>query len=214
MINDLINILKNLRRENEFAGRKEVVLTISDISYLLNLAENTKKEIGIEKEKAYRANIQSAANETKITILEKEIEELRKENRAASEFYNVVTARLKDFSIKLEKSRNENERLKADIRSANNIDRDYAIKQVDDLIKKSGRSTDSWFYERLKEFILILPSTKDLKETVCCTNCEHYHPYGNETRCLYRDMCCPQNPESSISRSVRKCYSPKRKKEF
>ena len=211
MIDNVIKTLRNLKRESDFSGGMGVVLTPSDISYLLSFAENMRREMEKEKETSRTAGLQNAANETKVTILEKENEAMREEIKQAREFYEVAMKKLDEFNYALERSRKENEELKNRIKNSNHIDRDYAIKQVEAMIKQS-RTTESWFFERFREFLVILPSAKDLKESVRCINCEYYQPFSAD-KCMYKDLCCIQNPEGAISRSVRWCYIPKRGKE-
>ena len=165
MINDIIRVLRELKKEGERSEEKCVNLSVSDVSYLLSFVENMKKEMEREKEISRTVSIQNAANETKVQILEKEIENLRGEIGQANNFHDAAMQKLDEFNSALEKSKKENENLKNRILNSNHIDRDYAIKQIDSLIKKAERSTETWFFERLKEFILVLPSAKDLRES-------------------------------------------------
>ena len=89
------------------------------------------------------------------------------------------------------------------------ISRSYAINRVKMAIKKSKSAFSKSAFNKFIEFLTLLPPVSELEEHVYCTNCQYFNIDGEDIDCNYKDICCLYNPEDSMAKSVRCCYSEK-----
>lgn len=118
-----------------------------------------------------------------------------------------VTLSVEEISLLLDYIQKQEEEIEK------SMDREYAIKQVEMLIKFASNEFERKQYENLRTLFSVLPNTKDLERQVYCSECQHFSVTEGELNCPYSDLCHFWNPEDSAPIRLRPCYTPSFKKE-
>lgn len=88
------------------------------------------------------------------------------------------------------------------------ISRSYILTQID-LAIREAEGIDKEHLERVRDFINVLPCDEELNRHVYCTACEYLKITEEECKCLYADKCNLNDPEDSMQRRDRPCWTPK-----
>ena len=118
-----------------------------------------------------------------------------------------VTLSVEEISSLLEYVKKQEEEIEK------SIDREYAIKQVEMLIKSATDDFEKKQFNNIKTLFSVLPNSKTLERHVYCSECRYFLVTEEDMSCPYSDLCHFWNPEDSAPIHLRPCYSPKKEEE-